>query len=93
MKQFLLVTLIVLVSAAAAGQPAPDARGVPEPNAPAQRRAELRQALKAAPGSEARNREAQRPAAPANRQLSAQERADLRQLLRQQGPQDKPERR
>jgi hypothetical protein len=93
MKQFLMVPLIVLVSAVAAGQTAPDLRGVPEPAAPAQRRAELRQALKAAPGSEARTREAAPPAAPANRQLSAQERAELRQLLRQQGPQDKPERR
>ncbi len=60
---------------------------------PWQRRAELRQALKPASGSEAKAREPMPQGVPVNRQLSTQERAELRRLLRQQGVEERPERR
>ena len=61
---------------------------------PAQRRADLRQALKTDPVSKPDRPDKREPdgaTAAANRQLSAQERADLRKVLRQQTPEPRPE--
>ncbi len=62
---------------------------------PLQRRAELREALKPAPAPsrDGKAREQTAQAVPLNRQLSEQERAELRRILRQQGTQERPERR
>jgi hypothetical protein len=90
----LSVPVIFLAAAAAFAQTAAESRAGAEQTAPWQRRAELRQALKpAAPGREGKSREQTQQAVPVNRQLSEQERAELRRLLRQQGAQDRPERR
>lgn len=84
MKHFLFFLLALLVASGAWAQPAP-ARdvGYVQP-APVQRRAELRLALTPIRAREAQSKDQSLGAAPLGRQLSAQERADLRQQLRQQ---------
>ena len=91
MKSYPFACVLTLTLASALAQPT---RLVP-PAAPdlasEQRRSELREALRGARAAEPR----QSPvsvAQPAKRQLSAQERADLRHQLRQQVPRGKPER-
>lgn len=91
MKSSPLLLAISLVSVGAWAQPA---RG-PEAAAqivPEQRRAALRQALKAAPARDGQAREPALKGAPEKRHLSPQERADLRQQLRQQRPDARSER-
>jgi len=92
-RYFLLSLLMGLSLAAICGQAPPDGRAPGEEPAPAQRRADLRQALKAVPVSEVRKPEPARSVAPASRQLSPKERADLRNLLREQGTDARPEQR
>ena len=92
MRYFLLLSLIGLALAAPCGQAWADARALNEAPAPVQRRADLRQALKAAPVIEVTKQE--RAIAPTpNRQLSPKERTDLRNLLRNQGSEPRPEQR
>ena len=54
------------------------------PSTPDQRRAELRTALKALRARDAQDKDLTEKYVPVNRHLSAQEKADLRQQLRQQ---------
>jgi hypothetical protein len=89
----LSVSVIFLASVAAFSQPVTEPRVGSEQTVPLQRRAELRQALKPAPAREGQVREQASQAAPVSRQLSEQERAELRRLLRQQGAQERPQRR
>ncbi len=94
MRYFLLLSLIGLASAAPCGQAWADARALNEAPAPVQRRADLRQALKAAPVIEVTKQEhAVAPTPTPNRQLSPKERTDLRNLLRNQGSEPRPEQR
>ena len=94
MRYFLLLSLIGLALAAPCGQAWADARALNETPAPVQRRADLRQALKAAPVIEVTKQEhAVAPTPTPNRQLSPKERTDLRNLLRNQGSEPRPEQR
>ena len=94
MRYFLLLSLIGLASAAPCGQAWADARALNEAPAPVQRRADLRQALKAAPVIEVTKQEhAVAPTPTPNRHLSPTERTDLRNLLRNQGSEPRPEQR
>ncbi|MDD5332554.1 MAG: hypothetical protein PHS32_02315 [Rhodoferax sp.] len=90
MKSSPLLLAISLLSIGAWAQPAPNAQAAASQSAPEQRRAELRQALRLAPApAPARDDQRQEPAlksTPEKRHLSPQERADLRQQLRQQRP-------
>lgn len=87
MKHFRFFLLISLFAVGSWAQPA-----VRYDTAPEQRRAELRSALKAPGGREARASDQTPTNVPANRHLSAQERADLRQQLRQQRRDASPDR-
>ena len=94
MRYFLLLSLIGLALAAPCGQAWADARALNEAPAPVQRRADLRQALKAAPVIEVTKQEhAVAPTPTPNRQLSPKERTDLRNLLRNQGSEPRPDQR
>lgn len=91
MKSYPFACVLMLTVASALAQPvrlAPSAK--PDP-ATEQRRSELREALRGARVAEPRQSPVSE-AQPAKRQLSAQERADLRHQLRQQGLQGKAER-
>lgn len=81
---------ICLVSTGAGAQPAPGAEISAAPLAPEQRRAELRQALKPSAGREVQAKD-KKPNDTPEKRLSVQERADLRQQLRQQRPDVKPD--
>lgn len=85
MKHILFFLLALLMAPGAWAQPAP-ARDLAyvQPAPPVQRRAELRLALTPLRTREAQSKDQSLGAAPLGRQLSAQERADLRQQLRQQ---------
>ena len=93
MNHFRFFLLPSLVAAGTWMQPAisRDMAATPAP-APEQRRAELRLALKAPHGQTAPNPAQTLDNSPANRHLSAQERANLRQQLRQQRREAQPER-
>ena len=84
MKRFQLFLLLSLTTLGAWAQPAPGRDAVAAQIAPEQRRAELRSALKARRSSQAAGKQRAAENAPASRHLSQQERADLRQQLRQQ---------
>ena len=84
MKQFQLFLLLFVGAVGAWAQLAPGRDLVLTQPAPEQRRAELRSALKTPRSPEASGTERSLEKAPANRYLSEQERADLRQQLRQQ---------
>lgn len=84
MKHFRVFLLISLVAVGAWAQPAPNRETVASQSAPEQRRAELRSALKAPGGREAQDKDPTLEKAALSRHLSTQERADLRQQLRQQ---------
>jgi len=89
---FPFVLLLSFVTLEVGAQPAPAAQAASQP-VPEQRRAELRQVLKTSSGRESQSGEQTPNSAPEQRHLSAQERADLRQQLRQQRPEGKPDRR
>lgn len=84
MKHLLSFLLISLVALGALAQPAPKRDTSDAQAAPEQRRAALRLALKPTREREAQGSGQRRAMAPLNRQLSTQERSDLRQQLRQQ---------
>lgn len=92
MKHLLSFLLISLAALDAGAQPVPKRDTSDAQAAPEQRRAALRLALKPARQREAQGNGERRAMAPLNRQLSTQERADLRQQLRQQRRDAKPER-
>ena len=84
MKQLLFFLLISFSALGSWAQAAVSRDMSPEQMAPEQRRAELRSALKTPRGREARATDQTPENVPANRHLTEQERADLRQQLRQQ---------
>lgn len=84
MKNFRLFLLFVLVAVGAWAKPAVCRDNVPAQTETEQRRAELRAALKAPRTREVPSKDQTLDKEPLNRHLSAQERADLRQQLRQQ---------
>jgi len=89
MKYFRSFLVMSVVTFNVVAQPAPGRDTDPAQAALEQRRAELRLVLKATRRGEV---QADTPdSAPANRHLSMQERADLRQQLRQQRRDGKPE--
>ncbi len=91
MRSFSLLAVMGLAFATAWAQPAAERNAGSESNVPAQRRADLRQALKTEPLTKPDKRELANAAVAASRQLSAQERAELRKVLRQQTSEPKPE--
>lgn len=85
MKHFRFFLLMTVVAVSANAQSALNRETAPVQTAPEQRRAELRSALKAPRGPAAPDKVQQLDnALTMNRHLSAQERAALRQQLRQQ---------
>ncbi len=86
--QFSLLLSLVSVAVSAQVVSVPDA--VAAQPTREQRRAELRTALKTPPSPELTDKNQATKADPANRHLSAQERADLREQLRQQRDLSKP---
>jgi uncharacterized membrane protein len=82
MKHFRFFLLTSVVAGGAWAQPAVSRENVTGQNAPEQRRAELRSALRATRGDEGQDQALEK--AYLTRQLSQQEKADLRQQLRQQ---------
>lgn len=92
MNIFPFVLLLSFVAVEVGAQPAPGPQAASRP-VPEQRRAELRQVLKTSSERELQTREQTLNSASEQRRLSAQERADLRQQLRQQRPEGKPDRR
>jgi len=85
MKHVRFFLLFSLVALGAWAQPALSRDAAPAQTAPEQRRAELRSALKAPRVQEEPQEKGQKlENGPANRHMSTQERADLRQQLRQQ---------
>lgn len=84
MKHFPVFLMVCVASIGAWAQPLGGREKVPAAPAHEQRRAELRSALKAPNAREAQAKNPPPKNAPANRHLSAQERADLRQQLRLQ---------
>ena len=92
MKPFRFVLLLSLVAVGASAQPARNPEAGASQSASEQRRAELREALNARPGPEQGAREQTPSGSSPNRHLSEQERTDLRQQLRQQPTDVKPQR-
>lgn len=90
MKHFRIFLFISLFAVAAWAQPAVSHDAAPEPTAPEQRRAELRSALKAPHGQEEAGKDQTPTNVLAKRHLTEQERADLRQQLRQQRREGSP---
>lgn len=84
MKHFRFFLLISLFALGSWAQSAVSRDAAPEPTAPEQRRAELRSALKAPRGRAEAGKDQTPTNDPAKRHLTVQERADLRQQLRQQ---------
>jgi hypothetical protein len=91
MKLFRFLLPLFLSMPAAWAQTAAAGDGVAQTGME-QRRSELRSALKTPRGRDAPDPQAMLANSPQPRQLSAQERADLRQQLRQQRRSDKVER-
>ena len=81
---FLLFSLVALGAFGAWAKPALSRDTAPAQTAPEQRRAELRSALKAPRVQEPQKKGQKLENGPANRHMSTQERAALRQQLRQQ---------
>ncbi len=91
MKSYLVAWFLALMVISAVAQPLRPASSAAPDAASGQRRSELREALRGTRAAEPRRLPGSEEP-PVRRQLSVQERADLRQQLRQQGPQGKPER-
>ena len=92
MNIFPFFVLLSFIALEVGAQPAPATQAASQP-VPDHRRADLRQVLKTSSGRELQSKEQTPNSAPEQRRLSAQERADLRQQLRQQRPEGKPDRR
>jgi hypothetical protein len=92
MKLSLLVLSLSMLSSAAWAQPERGPLGSASRPVSEQRRAELRDTLKTQPGSEQGKRQQEAVGSLSGRRLSDQERADLRQQLRQQRPETRPQR-
>jgi hypothetical protein len=92
MKHSRLFPAILLLCVDAWAQPAPNAEGAATQRPLEQRRAELREALKSSRGQEIAAKAQTPNGVPEKRHLSAQERSDLRQQLRQQRIEGKPDR-
>jgi len=91
MKSLRLVLSLSLLAAGASAEPARNPEAAASQSVSGQRRAELREALNARPAPEQDARAQTSSSTAPNRHLSEQERADLRQQLRQQSPEAKPQ--
>ncbi len=84
--------LFLLLAAGASAQPAVSPQAPASQPVSEKRRTELREALMTGSGAQKGAKVTEAAGNTPNRHLSAQERADLRQQLRQQWPDGKPER-
>lgn len=91
MKNFLFFLLISGCLLGARAQPTASPETIAGQTAPEQRRAELRSSLKAPSGREAQEKDQTPENVALGWHLSAQERANLRQQLRQLRNDDKPD--
>ena len=92
MKLIRFALLPGLLAIGATAEPARDPQPGASQTVSEQRRVELREALKAQSGAEQGAKPQSHAGTSQNRHLSEQERADLRQQLRQNGPEANPPR-